>query len=99
MRIAVIIGGTTIAMVSAGLLWQAQPSKRVLLTNDHPAIIELELPPNASAEIYGGLPVGSTVNVLGEHGELNTPPGYVSIDGQMFPCDKVTIGGKQYDCR
>ncbi len=55
MRIAVIIGGTTIAMVSVGLLWQAQPSKRVLMTDDHPALIDLEFSPNAFA-IQGGKP-------------------------------------------
>ena len=68
MKGALIFGTGALALISVGLLWQAQPGKRVLMTDEHPAIIDLELPPNASAEIYGGLPVDSMVNVLDEKG-------------------------------
>jgi hypothetical protein len=51
------------ALVSGVLLWQAQPSKRVLMTDDHPVVVDLQLPPDASALITDGAPVGTTVNV------------------------------------
>ena len=69
MRTAVIIGSVSIGLMSAGLLWQAQPGKRVLMTDEHPVIIDLELPPDGSAVITHGLPADSTVNVLDEKGK------------------------------
>ena len=63
MRTAVILGATTVALVSGGMLWQAQPSKRVLMTDDHPVVVDLQLPPDASALTTDGAPVGTQFNV------------------------------------
>src|SRR5208337_1449111 len=62
MRTVLIL--TSAGIITAGaLLWQAQPSKRVLMTDDHPVVVDLQLPPDASALITGGAPVGTVFNV------------------------------------
>ena len=52
MKASIGIGLVPIAFLSAALLWQSQPSKRVLMTDEHPVVVDLQLPPD-------GAPVGT----------------------------------------
>ncbi len=55
MKTVWILSGAAVATAAILLLWQAQPSKRVLMTNDHPPIIDLEIASPPSSEPLGGI--------------------------------------------
>src|SRR5208282_6120399 len=63
MKAAIGIGLVATALISGAVLWQSQPSKRVLMTDDHPVVVDLQLPPDASAGIIGDAPVGAQFNI------------------------------------
>ena len=101
MRSAVIIGLGAIGLMSAGLLWQAAPSKRVLMTDEHPAVIDLA-PPVAPAVAQ---PTREPMTATRENAD---PQGPITPDFERGVCylyrvafgqGYVTIDGKQYDCR
>src|SRR5208337_2949841 len=71
MRTVLIL--TSAGIITAGaLLWQSQPSKRVLMTDDHPVVVDLQLPPDDPNSPLGG-PV-SNIGVTRVIPELNKAP-------------------------
>ena len=109
MKASIAIGLVPIAFLSAALLWQSQPSKRVLMTDEHPVVVDLQLPELDKAPLPPRRPkFAKNREPMVADKEGVDPRGEITPDFERGVCfmyqvafgiGYVTIDGKQYDCR